>query len=204
MNGPRNENGSTMKIPSVTWNCAIAELAANEAATSGLPMDHDEFAAFHQRTFRPLRAYLARVSGDSALADDLLQEAYLRFLGAKVPDGGVACRRYLFRIASNLLRDHWRKRRPFVPLDELPESQDYARFDHSDRMDAETVLAPAFSRMRPRERQLLWLAYAEGATHREISEVTGLRETSIRLLLFRARGKLAGLLRKNVSASVRS
>ena len=40
--------------------------------------------------------------------------------------------------------------------------------------------------MRPRDRQLLWLAYAEGYSHHEIAEVTGLASASIRLLLFRA------------------
>jgi RNA polymerase sigma-70 factor (ECF subfamily) len=50
--------------------------------------------------------------------------------------------------------------------------------------------------MRPRERQLLWLAHAEGYTHREIAEVTGLASASIRLLLFRARRKIARLLRE--------
>jgi RNA polymerase sigma-70 factor (ECF subfamily) len=48
--------------------------------------------------------------------------------------------------------------------------------------------------MRPRDRQLLWLAHAEGYSHNEIAEVTGLGSASIRLLLFRARRKIARLL----------
>jgi RNA polymerase sigma-70 factor (ECF subfamily) len=58
------------------------------------------------------------------------------------------------------------------------------------------MLGPAMAQMRPRERQLLWLAHAEGYSHREIAEVTGLGSTSIRLLLFRARRKIARLLRE--------
>jgi RNA polymerase sigma-70 factor (ECF subfamily) len=42
---------------------------------------------------------------------------------------------------------------------------------------------------------LLWLAYVEGANHKEIAKSTGLRAGSIRLLLFRARRKLADMLR---------
>jgi RNA polymerase sigma-70 factor (ECF subfamily) len=53
--------------------------------------------------------------------------------------------------------------------------------------------------MRPRERQLLWLAYAEGYSHREIASITGLASASIRLLLFRARRKIARLLRENAA-----
>jgi len=49
--------------------------------------------------------------------------------------------------------------------------------------------------MKMRECQLLWLAYAEGFSHREIAQITALREGSIRPLLFRARQKLAALLR---------
>jgi RNA polymerase sigma-70 factor (ECF subfamily) len=50
--------------------------------------------------------------------------------------------------------------------------------------------------MKPRERQLLWLAHAEGYSHREIAQITGLAAASIRLLLFRARRKIAKLLRE--------
>jgi RNA polymerase sigma-70 factor (ECF subfamily) len=50
------------------------------------------------------------------------------------------------------------------------------------------------SRLKPRERAMLWLAYAEGASHREIAEALGLRTASLKILLFRARKKLADLL----------
>jgi RNA polymerase sigma-70 factor (ECF subfamily) len=56
------------------------------------------------------------------------------------------------------------------------------------------MLGPALAQMRPRDRQLLWLAHAEGYSHNEIAEVMGLGSASIRLLLFRARRKIARLL----------
>ena len=48
--------------------------------------------------------------------------------------------------------------------------------------------------LKPRERAILWMAYAEGASHREIAEVLGLRVNSLKPMLFRARRKLAELL----------
>jgi RNA polymerase sigma-70 factor (ECF subfamily) len=48
--------------------------------------------------------------------------------------------------------------------------------------------------LKPRDREILWLAYAEGASHKEIAEVLGLRPTSLKMLLFRARRRLAELL----------
>jgi RNA polymerase sigma-70 factor (ECF subfamily) len=53
--------------------------------------------------------------------------------------------------------------------------------------------------MRPRDRQLLWLAHAEGYSHKEIAEITGLRAGSVRLLLYRARRKMARLLREQAA-----
>jgi len=158
-------------------------------------MDNEQFAGFYERTARPLWAYLARISGDPALAEDLLQESYVRFLGARIPDGEVACRRYLFRIGTNLLRDHWR-RPAAAPLESIAEPSHGPEQQRAcDHMDSVALLGPALEQMKPRDRQMLWLAYAEGASHREIAEIMGLGAGSIRLLLFRARRKLARLLR---------
>ena len=63
-------------------------------------------------------------------------------------------------------------------------------------MNSAALLQPALARMRPRDRQLLWLAHAENYSHREIAQMTGLATTSIRLLLFRARRKIARILQQ--------
>ncbi len=188
-----------MRATVTTGEYIIPSVATAEALrTARVPMDSDAFAGFYQRSSRSLWAYLARVSADPALADDLTQESYLRFLCASRPedDGEVAHRRYLFRIATNLLRDHWRRPRP-TAIDEVPETI-FASSDSLGQLDSQVALGPALGRMRPRERQLLWLAHAEGYSHREIAEITGLAATSIRLLLFRARRKIARLLREQV------
>lgn len=159
-------------------------------------MDSDAFAGFYERSARPLWAYLARVSGDPTLADDLLQESYIRFLAADAPridvDGEVAARRYLFRIATNLLRDHWR--RPKATAIEDVSEDHFVAPDTSDAADSRALLGPALLQLKPRERQLLWLAYAEGYSHREIAAIMGLASASVRLLLFRARRKAAHLI----------
>jgi RNA polymerase sigma-70 factor (ECF subfamily) len=161
-------------------------------------MENDAFAAFYERSARPLWAYLARVSTDPALAEDLMQESYVRFLCAAgapslADEGEAAARLYLFRIATNLLRDHWRRLRA-ASIEEIPEEL-FAVQGRFAQSDSQILLGPALDRMKPRERQLLWLAYAEGYSHREIAEVTGLAAASIRLLLFRSRRKIAGFLR---------
>jgi RNA polymerase sigma-70 factor (ECF subfamily) len=179
----------------MSWESVLPKALAGVAPrVAELPMDNDAFAGFYERSARPLWAYLVRVSGDRTLADDLMQESFVRLLCATVPEPGeVAARRYLFRIASNLLRDHWKKPHP-SSIEELPE-EFFAASPHFDPADSRAILGPALAQLRPRERQLLWLAHAEGYSHREIAQITGLASASIRLLLFRARRKIAHLLR---------
>jgi len=172
-----------------------------QAAGAGVcdpAMENEVFARFYERLARPLWAYLARSSGDPALADDLMQESFVRFLCAAgapalATDGEAAARLYLFRIATNLLRDYWRRPRN-ASIEEIPE-EFFAARGSAAQTEARIQLEPALRQMKLRERQMLWLAHAEGYSHREIAQVMGLNAASIRLLLFRARRKMAGLLR---------
>ncbi len=188
----------------MSWESIIPNVLAGEgqplaAGSPAAAMDNEQFAAFYARSARPLWAYLARVSRDPALADDLTQESYVRFLCADhPPDGEVAARRYLFRIATNLLRDHWRRPQS-SSIEDLPEEIFKAKCGVA-QSELHAMLEPAMASMRPRDRQLLWLAYAEGYSHHEIAEVTGLASASIRLLLFRARRTMARLLRERGDA----
>ena len=92
---------------------ALTLHSAQVADLAGRAVTMDE-AAFHHlydRTARPLRAYLMRSCGDLALADDLLQEAYLRMLRSGFEGEDDDHRKnYLYRIATNLLRDHFRRK----------------------------------------------------------------------------------------------
>ena len=173
---------------------ARSGVARAKAEVQSLAMDEESFRIVYERTARPLWAYLARVSGDPALADDLLQECYCRFLSLKDPPQEEAHRKnYLFRIATNLLRDHWRavQRHGETAI----ESADIPSQDHDvANVPLRSDLGQALAQLKPRERQLLWLAYAEGASHREIAKTSGMKEASVRPLLFRARKKLLALI----------
>jgi RNA polymerase sigma-70 factor (ECF subfamily) len=154
-------------------------------------MDEAAFQAFYERTAPALWSYLRRVSGDPSAADDLLQESYLHFLRATgAPTEEAHQKNYLFRIATNLLRDRFRAgRRLFVPLPELSTGK-RAGHEVELRFDIGHVLAE----LKLRERSLLWLAYVEGYDHEEIAAMLRCKAASVRPMLFRARQRLAGLL----------
>jgi RNA polymerase sigma-70 factor (ECF subfamily) len=182
----------------------IEQLRAEAAAADAVfEMEEDAFRALYDRTARALWAYLSRITGSPDLADDLLQETYYRFLRARVLYESDAHRRNsLFRIATNLARDGHRRelRGRFVGL-----AADEVRADVDVAADTErrTDLSRAMARLRPREREMLWLAYAQGSNHRDIAGTLGVKTESVRLLLFRARRKLAELLRNDRTVTTR-
>jgi RNA polymerase sigma-70 factor (ECF subfamily) len=173
----------------------VERLDSAAAAEASFAMTEDAFRAFYDRTSRSVWGYLARLTGDPSMADDLLQDTYYRFLRAAATHESEAHRRNaLFTIATNLARDAYRRRSvlPFFVTDyfEVPSREDAAgQFEHR------TDVGRAMRKLRPRDRAMLWLAYVEGFSHKEIAQVLGMKTPSIKLLLFRARRRLAGIMR---------
>ncbi len=176
----------------------VERISALEEAQRAFQMDEEAFREFYELTARPVWVYLMRMTRDSRLADDLLQESYYRLLRTRASfDSHGHRRNYLFRIATNLVRDH--RRRPRV------DTTSISGYDHSAAASVETDvadravrrldLARAMDQLKPRERSLLWLAYAQGCSHEEIAASLGVKAASLKALLFRARRRLVTLLK---------
>lgn len=176
----------------------IERIQAHSAEASvPLELDEEAFAAFYGRTSRALWAYLSRMTRSPHLADDLLQESYYRFLRARGDYESEAHRRNaLFRIATNLMRDGHRRNKT-MPTTSLTDDETGAPpvEDEARQSDVRADLKKAMASLKPREREMLWMAYGRGQTHREIADVLGLQVGSIKMLLFRARRRLASVMR---------
>jgi len=93
------------------------------------------------------------------------------------------------------VRDERRRSRIRVPVDLAGEGiEGIASPADAAAPDRNADFTRAMSLLKPRERAMLWLAYAEGSSHREIANVLGLEPASLKTLLSRARRKLADLL----------
>jgi len=151
-------------------------------------MNEIEFENFYNEHSRPLWAYVRRLAGSVEIADDLVQESFLRFLGASFRQD-TNRKAYLYRIATNLVYDYFRRHKHEMkrPIDfyEEPAYESFA---------PESDITEVFHELKMQERALLWLAYVEGHQHTEIAEMLGLKSLSVRVLLFRARRKLVNLL----------
>jgi RNA polymerase sigma-70 factor, ECF subfamily len=159
-------------------------------------LDDATFRAFYQQHGRAVWSYLYRVLGNAAQADDVTQETFCRFLTAPVAQLEESEQRaYVFRIAGNLAIDHWRRRRREQTAMERVERPEAAA-GAPPPMDMNMDVSRTFGELKPQERALLWLAYVEESGHDEIAASLGLAPKSIRVLLFRARRRLASLLRQ--------
>lgn len=176
----------------------MERLGAFDEAERTFQMTEEQFRVFYELTARPVRAYLGRMTADDRLADDLLQETYYKFLRSNAAfDSDDHRRHYLFRIATNLVRDH--RRRPRVEIAASTAMQEAvaapADANTAERAAARIDLSRAMDHLKPRERSLLWLAYAQGWSHEEIAGALGVKATSLKSMLFRARHRLAVILR---------
>jgi len=173
-------------------NDVMSERAASAPAATLLT--EREFQDLYRLHGRALWGYLYRLTGNAADADDLAQDSFCRLLATPFATREDAqLRAYLFRIASNASIDHWRRagradQHAAAVRDAAVETTDASTLRHD--------MARTFRELKPQERVLLWLAHVEGTAHREIAQTLGLKAASVPIMLFRARRKLAGLLKK--------
>jgi RNA polymerase sigma-70 factor (ECF subfamily) len=154
-------------------------------------------AAFHSHQ-APLFRYVNRMVGDSDLASDVVQESFVRLLDHPLPDEEV--RRWLFTVATNLVRDDARMRsRRQRLLAERYDQSDLAR-DAADVPDqlavrSERIAAAkaALAQLSERDRQMLVMR-EEGFRYAEIATVIDVAPGSVGTLLARALRRFAKAL----------
>lgn len=157
-------------------------------------MPEADFGAWYESTYPRLWSWVRRVVGDANVASDIAQDAFVRLLESgrdSLPEEERAP--YLFTIARNLMRDHWKRGArdheswTGEALGDVtaPGIHDVAKAIDLDR---------ALGALTPKERSIAWLAYAEGWDHRTIGRIVGVGEKSVKVLLYRARKNLVRLL----------
>jgi RNA polymerase sigma-70 factor (ECF subfamily) len=165
--------------------------AARRPSGGSAMMNEAQFELLYRKMSAELWSYLHRLTGDEATSDDLLQKTFLQYLrSAAVLSSDEHIRRYVYRIATNVAMDHFRQIKRERERSEIPAVTQSG----VDRGDLRHDMMRVFGELKPQERALLWLAHVEGSEHAEISEALGVKPKSVRVLLFRARKKLAALL----------
>jgi len=151
--------------------------------------------------YRPwLLRILRRLTGDPALAQDLVQEAFVKAIASRGPREPAKLRSWLVAIAINTARDTARKayRRheiaasdPVLPtaVDEAPGPQESLL-----RSEMNVCIAEFVDRLPRPQRQVVALYDLVGLAHEEIADRLAITEANSRVLLHRGRSNLRELL----------
>jgi RNA polymerase sigma-70 factor (ECF subfamily) len=150
--------------------------------------DERAWQALYDGAFEPLHAYVAwRCGGRADWADDLVQETWMiavRRLASFDPEKGPFAQ-WLRGIAANLLRNHFRLRRPAtgqgLPDRPAPFDADASHVDQADRIGAVLAQLPALYE------DILRSKYLDQRTVAEIASDSGQSVKAIESLLTRAR-----------------
>jgi RNA polymerase sigma factor (sigma-70 family) len=171
--------------------------AERQAAGDGRLTDPAVFDTAFRQHFPLIYRFVARRVG-SALAEDLAAETFAvayRRRATFDPRRGSA-RSWLYGIAANLLRDHWRAEQHLLALDArlVPEIDSSDGCDAADQRVIAALLAPrlaaALAQINSDQREVLLLhAWAE-LSHEEIAAALDIAPGTVRSRLFRARTAL--------------
>jgi RNA polymerase sigma factor (sigma-70 family) len=168
-----------------------------------LPTDDPDaetrWLALHRELVPDLyRAVSRRVGADRALAEDLVQDTWLRALGAwrcgRVPTDPGA---WLRTAAFNLLRNHYRAQRASEVFDDNTVAAAEATPDGAERA---ALVQWGLARVRAADAALLTARHCDGQTLAELARTRGLSERAVEGRLRRARSALAKVLRRNGAA----
>ena len=145
-------------------------------------------------------AYVYRRVGDACLAEDLTGDVFVRVIQAIQSERlwHTSFRAWLYRIAHNLVADHYRRQRPVVEseLDErLVAAEDDPVSAVAEQLSRQRLRA-AISRLTPDQQQVLALRFGEGMKAREVAEVMGKSVGAIEALQHRALAALRRVLKR--------
>lgn len=157
--------------------------------------------ALRQLMSRHLPRILAlarRMLGDRALADDVVQETFLR-VWRTAGDWRPATGRFstwMHRVALNLCYDALRRRR-VVMLPDPPEIADAAPLPDADAPDADArAVEAALQQIAPRQREAIILVYYQELPQAEAAAAMDVSVDALESLLARGRRSLQSILLK--------
>jgi RNA polymerase sigma-70 factor (ECF subfamily) len=154
------------------------------------------FQALYERHHRALFTFLIRYLGARRLAEDLLQETFLRVFARRAEYHPTAAfRSWLFTIARNLVIDHSRRANATPDTNtedtlEMVAASDPSPLAQAEAQELVTRFDAAIGRLPPSQRDVLLLSRFAGLSHEEVARVTGGSPGAVRVTLHRALRRL--------------
>ena len=149
----------------------------------------DAFAEIIEHYQAPIIRYLYRLTGDYEMAKDLAQDTFIQaYKGILKTDAELSFKAWLYRIATNNVRQHRRRKKllSFIPF--TVKAHDVPDLVNQADCPGETLaINEALLKIPEEQRACLVLHFVEGFKYREIGETLGCSEEAVRKRV--ARGK---------------
>jgi RNA polymerase sigma factor (sigma-70 family) len=172
------------------------QAAAYEKQTMSPPVALQSLEAIFREHHGAVYRAAYRITGNAADAEDVLQTVFTRLLRREEqPDLSNSAGSYLHRAAVNAALDlmRRRKRARAVDLDEVSEQlvdEDAGPERRRGSREIAGRVREALGRLSPRQAEIFSLRYLEGLGNLEIATMLGSSQTSIAVILHRARHRL--------------
>lgn len=161
--------------------------------------DPGAFAEIYERYYQRIYNYIYYRVSDGITAEDLCSEVFIKAMEAieSYTFQGVPFSAWLYRIAGNLVIDHYR-RRPSQPemswedgrpltMDDNPSDRLEQKFDHQE-------LRRAIQGLTADQQQVIILKFVDGLSNSEVAQILGKSEGAVKSLQHRALASLGRLM----------
>lgn len=181
------------------------ELEAQRRLIERAKLDADAFGEIFDSHYEMIVNYLVRRTGDVALAEDIASEVFVKAMRA-LPSfewRGVPISAWLYRIAGNELKMYYRKKRFVSSLEEMREHDGFEPISDVDLAAEQQAAQDEIERnvefrhaqelianMPLKYQEVLVLRFGEQKKTREIAQILGKSEGTVKSLLSRAMAKL--------------
>lgn len=165
--------------------------------------DPEAFSLLYDEYYSRIFAYILKRVANVEVAQDITSETFLKALKNlwAFKWKGVPFSSWLYRIASNEIANFFRKKKKIVPLENIPElsanSNPFSEIIESqEKLEKHReflVLHEKISQLSPKEQEIIHLRFFEKKKIKEICEITGKKEGTVKSLLHRSLEKLRKL-----------
>ena len=173
-------------------------MAEDTLETEEMLESPDDFTAAYESHAKPIYRFLYWRTRDADLSEDLTSSVFEKAWRSRRSFKGGSVQAWLYRIARNLLTDHWRRKQdvPSSDIDALPEAvvEDTAGLE-LDQALAVRRLQQALAKLPPEMRSVVQLRFIERLPAKRVARQLGLSESNVRVIQYRALRKLRSFLK---------
>lgn len=166
--------------------------------------DEEAVTLLYERYVDTIYTYIHYRVESAEIAEDLTSEVFLRMVRnlRGFTDRGLPFKAWLFRIAANLVTDHYRhsNKRTIMPIHEYFESDDPNPFEQVVEDQEQRDIQLALKTLPAQYQDLLILHFVDDLSYDEIVKVMNKSPAALRAMQYRALKSLAQQLDKMVQA----